>query len=124
MCMSAARGNDLVITKEDWCKSYDAIMSVAKNVPKVFRGVGESEFAVVTDKLLRFLEAKGFANKQEIVRAMWRDATSEELDKILATLTEGAVIYEYQQGRNTMFAVKSSHTVGQPTTRKVKGVTP
>ena len=125
MCMSASRGDDLIITKEDFRKSYDAVMTVANNVPRVFRGVGESEFAVVTDKLLRFLEAKGFANKQEITKAMWRDATSEELDKILATLLEGGIIYDYQQGRNTMFAVKASHTVGQPTTsRKIKGVTP
>ena len=124
MCMSASRGDDLIITKEDFRKSYDAIMIVAGNVPKVFRAVGESEFAVVTDKLLRFLEAKGYANKQEITKAMWRDATHEELDKILATLLQGGVIYEYQQGRNMMFAVKPSHTVGQQTTRKIKGITP
>ncbi len=125
MCMSASRADDLIITKEDFRKSYDAVMTVAKNVPKVFRGVGESEFAVVTDKLLRFLEAKGFANKQEIVKAMWRDATSEELDKILATLLEGAVIYEYVQGRSTMYAVKATHAVGSTIpTRKIKGVTP
>jgi len=122
--MSASRGDDLIITKEDFRKSYDAIMIVAGNVPKVFRAVGESEFAVVTDKLLRFLEAKGYANKQEITKAMWRDATHEELDKILATLLQGGVIYEYQQGRNMMFAVKPSHTVGQQTTRKIKGITP
>lgn len=122
ICMSASRGDDMVITKEDFQKAYDAIMIVAGNVPKVFRAVGESEFAVVTDKLLRFLEAKGFANKQEITKAMWRDATHEEIDKILATLLEGAVIYEYQQGRNTMYAVKASYSPGQ--SRKVKGVTP
>lgn len=123
MCMSASRSDDLIITKEDFRKSYDAIMTVAQNVPKVFRGVGESEYAVVTDKLLRFLEAKGYANKMEMTKAMWRDATSEELDKIIATLEQGGIIYSYQQGRNTMYAVKASHTVGTPT-RKIKGVTP
>lgn len=125
MCMSASRGDDLIITKEDFRKSYDAIMVVASNVPKVFRAVGESEFAVVTDKLLRFLETKGFANKQEIVKSLWRDATSEEIDKILATLLEGGIIYDYVQGRNTMFAVRATHAVGavqKPTSRKVKGV--
>ena len=121
ICMSASRGDDMIINKEDFRKAYDAIMTVANNVPKVFRGVGESEFAVVTDKLLRFLEAKGFANKQEITKALWRDATHEEIDKILATLLQGAVIYEQQQGRNTMYAVRPSHVVG---TRKIKGVTP
>lgn len=124
MCMSASRGDDLIITKADFQKAYNAIMTVAGNVPKVFRGVGESEFAVVTDKVLRFLEAKGYANRQEMIRALWRDATHEELDKIIATLEQGGIIYSYQQGRNTMYAVKASHTVGTQTTRKIKGVTP
>jgi hypothetical protein len=123
MCMSASRGDDLIITKEDFRKSYDAIMTVAGNVPKVFRGVGESEMAVVTDKVLRFLEQKGFAQRHEILKALWRDVTHEDLDKIIATLEQGGVIYSYQQGRNTMYAVRASHSVG-PTTRKVKGVNP
>lgn len=123
MCMSVSRSDDLIITKEDFRKAYDAIMTVAGNVTKVFRGVGESEMAVVTDKVLRFLEQKGFANRQEILRALWRDVTHEDLDKILATLREGGIIYDYQQGRNQMYAVKATHTVGTQT-RKIKGVTP
>jgi hypothetical protein len=123
MCMSAARGDDMIINKDDFRKAYDAIMIVADNVTKVFRGVGESEMAIVTDKVLRFLESKGMANRQEILRSLWRDVTHEDLDKILATLLTGAVIYEVQQGRNTMYAVKATHTVGQPTTRKIRGVT-
>lgn len=123
MCLSASRADDLIITKEDFRKAYDAIMTVAGNVPKVFRGVGESEMAVVTDKVLRFLETKGFANRQEILKALWRDVTHEDLDKILATLLQGGVIYEYQQGRNMMFAVKATHAVGVQS-RKIKGVNP
>jgi hypothetical protein len=122
MCMSASRGDDLIITKEDFRKAYDAVKTVAGNVPKVFRAVGESELSVVTDKLLRFLENKGFANKQEIMKAMWRDAVSEDMDKILATLLEGGVIYTYVQGRHTMFAVIENKPIGVQT-RKIKGVT-
>ena len=124
MVMSVSRGDDLIINKEDFRKSYDAIMTVAGNVPRVFRGVGESELVVVTDKILRFLEKKGYANKQEITKALWRDVTHEDLDKILATLLQGSVIYEYQQGRNTMYAVKDYNTVkgSNPQSRKIKGV--
>jgi metal-responsive CopG/Arc/MetJ family transcriptional regulator len=84
--------------------------------------------AIVTDKVLRFLEAKGYANRQEMIRALWRDATSEELDKIIATLEQGGIIYSYQQGRNTMYAVRATHAVGTvpsgTQSRKIKGVTP
>jgi hypothetical protein len=121
MCMSASRSDDLIITKEDFRKAYDSVMIVAGNVTKVFRGVGESEMAVVTDKVLRFLETKGFASRQEMLKALWRDVTGEDLNKILATLLEGGVIYEYQQGRSTMYAIKQSYSVG--TKSKPKGVT-
>jgi hypothetical protein len=105
VCLSASRGDALVITKNDFKKAYDAVKSVAANVPKVFRAVGESELTVASDKVLRLLEAKGFATKGEILKALWRDVSTEDLDKILATLKEGSIIYEYTQGRNTMWAV-------------------
>lgn len=104
MCMSAARGDDLIINEKDFRSAYDAVRNVTLNIPRVFRGVGESELAVATDKVLRFLEQKGFATRQEMLKYLWRDVTSEDLDKILVTLKEGKVIYDYNQGKKTLYA--------------------
>jgi hypothetical protein len=105
VCMSASRGDSLIITKEDFRKAYDAVKTVAGNVPKVFRAVGESELTVASDKVLKFIEAKGFASKKELLKALWRDVSFEDLDKILVTLKEGGIIYEYIQGKQTLWAM-------------------
>jgi len=103
MCVSAARSDDLIITKADFQKALDAVEGVAKNVPRVFRGVGESELITATNKVLEFIEMKGYASRDEIMKAHWRDVTLDDLDRILATLKEAYIIIEYQQGRKTFW---------------------
>lgn len=103
MCFSAVRGDDLIISKEDFKLARDAVESVAINVPKVFRGVGESELVKATTKILDFIEAKGFASRDEMLKAHWRDVTSDDLDRVLATLKEAYIIREYTQGRKTLY---------------------
>lgn len=103
MCFSAVRGDDLIISKEDFKLARDAVESVAINVPRVFRGVGESELVKATTKVLEFIENKGFASRDEILKAHWRDVTADDLDRVLATLKEAYIIREYQQGRKTMW---------------------
>lgn len=105
VCISASRGDSLIITRQDFKKAYDAVKTVASNVPKVFRAVGESELVVAADKVLKFIEAKGFASKKELLKALWRDVTFEDLDKILASFKEGGILYEYQQGKSVMYAL-------------------
>lgn len=103
MCFSAMRGDDLVISVKDFSLARDAVESVAVNVPKVFRGVGESELVKATTKVLEFIEAKGFAARDEILKAHWRDVTSDDLDRVLATLKEAFIIREYTQGRKVLY---------------------
>jgi len=114
MCISASRGDSLIITKNDFKKAYDAVKVVAGNVPRVFRGVGESELIVASDKVLKFIEAKGFASKKELLKALWRDVTFEDLDKILATFKEGGILYEYTQGKSNMYAIVEVKTKKKP----------
>lgn len=117
MCMSASRGDDLLIRKDDWIRASDAVHLVSKSILRVFRAVGESDLTVAAEKCLRFIETKGFATKKEIIKYMWRDVTSEDLDKILLTFREGDIIYETTQGRQTVYAAVEK-------IQKPKGVNP
>lgn len=114
MCMSASRGEDLIIREKDFMLAYDAVKTVTENVPRVFRAVGESDLTVAADKVLKFLESKGFASRQEIMKHLWRDVTSEDLDKILATFKEGTIIYDYVQGKRTLYAPVEKLKKGTP----------
>jgi hypothetical protein len=125
MCLSAARGEDLIISKADFIKASELVDSVSDNVLRVFRGVGESDMSAATDKILTFLELKGYATKGEILKAHWRDVTFEDLDRILITLKEGDIIYDYQQGKKTYYAVIDKSNIRTPNVKvKIKGVTP
>jgi hypothetical protein len=105
MCLSAARGDDLVITKDDIEMAYNLVDKVAKNLLRVFRGVGESDMAAVTDKIIRFLEIKGFATVGDILKSMWRDVSYEDLTRVITTLLMGNVIYETDQGKKKLYAL-------------------
>lgn len=109
MCLSAARGDDLIINKDDFEKGYDLVNSVAKNIPLVFRGVGKSDLAAASAKVLNFIELKGYAAKGEILRALWSDVQIDDLDRILMTFLEGGVVNTIKQGMKTMYFVVERH---------------
>lgn len=105
MCISAARGESLVISKDDFELAYTAVNKVSENLNKVFRAVGESDLVIASDKVLRLLEEKGYASRKELIHALWRDVTSDELDKILLTFREGGVLREVTQGNQIRYAL-------------------
>lgn len=108
IALSVARGDSLEITRDDFQQAIDKCNEVAKDIPMVFRAVGESDLVAAGDKVLRFIEAKGYASRSEIIRANWRHVSSDDLDKILATFREGRYIDERQQGNKTLYFATST----------------
>lgn len=92
--LSAARGDSMIISKEDLELAALKTQEVADDIPIIFRAVGEASLVSATDKVLRFIEMKGYAPREEILRANWRHMTSDDLDRIIVTLREGRVIEE------------------------------
>jgi len=103
MCLSAARNHNMQITEEDFSDAIILIEDVAKDLRIVFRAVGESDLTVAAEKVLRFVEMKGFAARHEILRYNWRDVSSDDLDKILATLREAGIIGEKTVNNKTLY---------------------
>jgi hypothetical protein len=105
MCLSASRGDSLVISEDDWVLAERAIDKVAEDLKYVFRAVGESELTLAGDKVLKFLELRGFATKNEILFYIWRDVTGEDLDRILVTFREAGIVGERTSGNKTVYFV-------------------
>jgi hypothetical protein len=114
MCLSAARGHNMLITKDDFEDAIVKTEEVARDLKIVFRAVGESELSVACDKVLRFVEAKGYATRQEIIKFNWRDISTDDLDKVLATLREGGIIGERTVGGKTLYFSVQSTQKGTP----------
>ena len=106
--MSVSRDDSLVITEDDLQTSIDKVEDVAKDLKIVFRAVGESDLASASDRVIRFLETRGFASRGDILQFNWRNFTASELDVILATFREGGMIGEKNIGNKTLYYWKDS----------------
>ena len=102
--LAISRGDDLLVTEPDIQVAIDRVEEIAENVKRVFRVVGESPMVVQTEKVVKFLEGKGFATRGEILQHNWRHMTSNELDVIIVTLREAGVLIERTIGSKTEYA--------------------
>lgn len=106
--ISVSRNDSLVINEQDMSLAIEKTEEVTKDLRVVFRAVGESELVSSTDKVIRFLEVRGYASRQEILATNWRHITSNELDVIIATLREAGMLLERTVGNKTLYAWKES----------------
>jgi hypothetical protein len=108
MCLSASRGDSMTINELDFQMSVNRIEEVAHDLKVIFRAVGESSLASASDKVIRFLEVRGYASRGEILACNWRNFTSNELDVILATFRESGMIGERTVGNKTLYYWKET----------------
>ena|SRR5271156_487862 len=94
MVISASRGDDLLISREDWATAVQKTEEVTNDMGIVFRAVGEATLTSAIDKVMRFIELKGYAKRQEVLKANWRHVTSEDLDRIIVTMREAGILGE------------------------------
>jgi len=105
MVLSAAERDDRVITKNHITVAVAAVREVVKDIGMVFRSVGESTLVHAVDKVLQFIELKGYCTRADIQRALWRHISSSDLDVVLNTLSTGGLITYKQQGNKVIYEV-------------------
>lgn len=98
MILSVARRDSLVIEKNDFEEAVSEIEKVTSTIDNVFRAVGESELVVASDRVLRYLELKGYATRNEILKACWRHISGQDLDTVLVTFVQAGIIMERHAG--------------------------
>jgi len=107
-CLSASRGDSLEISEQDFLTAMEKVEEVTKDLKVVFRATGESGLASQTDKVVRFMEKKGYVSRNEILQANWRHIVANELDVIIATLREAGMLVEKSVGNKTLYGWKDS----------------
>ena len=105
MVLSASRGDDLVIRKEDFDAATVQVEIVLKDLAMVFRAVGDSDLVNASDRILKFVEMKGYASKGDMLHANWRHITSEDLDRILMTFVQAGIIAEVSRGNKILYRI-------------------
>lgn len=105
IAISVAERDDLVITENNFAKAIDMVDGVLQSIGMVFRAVGESDLVSAADRVLRYIENKGFATKSEILRANWRNISSVDLDTVLMTFVQGSLLLERTRGNQIFYEV-------------------
>lgn len=103
--LSTSRNDTLEISKQDLEEAIAWVEKVVATVAHVFRGVGDSDLVASADKILKYLEIKGYASRQEILRALWRHVTALELDVILQTLMQAGMVKEDSTAGKVLYRI-------------------
>lgn len=103
--ISVSHSDSLVISEADFSQAIDRIDGVLKDIGLVFRAVGESDLAEAADRVLRFIENKGFATRSDVLRANWRHISAADLDIVIQTFLQGGLLLERAQGNKIMYEV-------------------
>lgn len=86
MIVSASRSNDMIITGEDLNRAISLLENVEKNMLYVFAGVGKSDIAAVTSKVIGILAAQNEITMGKLMEILYYDVDIEGLKKVIATL--------------------------------------
>lgn len=87
MCLSAAGRDDLLIDQYEIKTAISLVDGVKQTLDITFRGVGESPLSEATAKVMMYIEKKGICSRSELIKNTYRHCTTEDLDRIIATLT-------------------------------------
>jgi hypothetical protein len=121
MAIRAAKDDSMTISQDDITESIIQVEQCGDDLLKVFRSVGDSDLAVSSDRVLRFIEIRGYATRQDIMGALWRHISSPELDIVLATLESGGIIAGVDRAGKTVYRAIPQTLPSQP---QAKGTTP
>lgn len=92
MIFSASRGDDMMITPDDFRRALSVLTAVEVKMPKVFSGLGTSRYSQITEKILTFLSTRTKVSRSELLIQFYRDLDYETLKIIEETLSKMRVV--------------------------------
>lgn len=103
MILSVCENDTLVVTEQQVMRACAYVQECRKDIARVFRAVGDSDFASAMDRVLRFVETKGYASFGDILHANYRHVSKPELELVLITLRDGNILREENQGGKVFY---------------------
>lgn len=94
--LTANQDDSLVVNTTHLQNAISLVNDVESKLEVTFRGVGDSPLAAATDRILTFIEQKGYVSRTEILKYNFRYVTDEDLTRILyVAVTVGHVVEEF-----------------------------
>lgn len=103
MILTASKGNDMMMTVETLKKAINILERTEVKMPMVFRGMGASEYAAITDKVMHTIARAGDEGitTSRLLELHYYDADKYTLDRIIATLDSMNFLERTIEGTST-----------------------
>lgn len=103
MILTASKGDSMMITVDTLKKAINILEMTEVKMPMTFRGMGASEYAAITDRVMHTIAKAGDKGITipELLNAHYYDADKYTLDRILQTLDTMAFCERIIEGTTT-----------------------
>jgi hypothetical protein len=102
MVLSAASRDKLELTDEDLSLANEMVTDLEREMPLVFRRIGQSDMSVQAEKLLSFVRRRKVVKYEEAYRFVHAHFPSaKDFEDVLAGLIRSGVIRAAVNGANT-----------------------
>jgi hypothetical protein len=92
ICM--AESDSFTVTRNQLERAIEYVEQIRDKVDIVFRCVGESPLANIQAKIINYIDSQGSVTYKTLLKAMYRDATQEQVDQIMRLLVQVGVVKE------------------------------
>lgn len=92
MICSAARGDDLLITAEDFRAARKLLLGAEVNMHKTFGGFGKSRISDSTEDIKNFIEKVSITTRKMVLQRFYRDVDTNTMNMIEETLRQAGII--------------------------------
>lgn len=85
MIFSASRGDDMILTLEDFNFALTSLDEVEVKMARTFSGMGKSDVAETMDRVMRYIATKKVVKLSELQKVFWQDADKPTLERMILT---------------------------------------
>lgn len=98
MAVMASRGDDLIISENDFARARGLLEAVERKMPRVFIGLGKARFAEATETVLLFVQSRREVSRAEVLRRYYRDVDAYTLDQVEVILSQMGMVQVLRNG--------------------------
>lgn len=95
MCLSASRGDDLIVNGEDFQRALILLTSTEKKMSRAFAGLGQARFSDISERILEYIHKRKTVLRSELLMAFRRDLDMymlEQIERLLESMKQIEII--------------------------------
>lgn len=82
MVMSASRGDDMLLSAQDFTRALSVLTAAERKMHKTFGGLGQSRYSAVTEKIIQHIQNVKIVTRSALLRQFYRDVDTQALKLI------------------------------------------